>query len=619
MIITDDMLKAWPIEVLERSLVAAYISKKQYSILPESLRTVVEGAEARLVSQILNHEPFDLESLVLQFEQLLPSEKRKKDGIVFTPGYIANYISHEAISNAGTHRGILRVIDPSCGSAAFLLAAAKVFKSLESTRSISQIIKESIYGIDLYAENVRRSIMVLQLLALSEGSLLEANEINVKVADSLKENWTEMFGVRGFDCVIGNPPYVNTHDMQKDTISYLKKNFETTTKGTFNIFYAFIEHGLKYLARGGCLGFIIPNNYLTITAAEGLRRLLTAKPLISKIIDFDENMIFAPVRTYNSLLFLSLDREGWEFEYARIEKTDDIAAKLHSAQFISVNGSELDPASWHLLNANEKEFVNRVESAGHPLKPMIRVGIATLKDDAYIVDGFDAERNMFIKNVGNESFYIESEAVKGLYKIPDLKQGTSLESVKRHIIFPYELVEKQDAEGNRKMACRALEEHAFEAMYPECYRYMLRQKEYLATRGKGKPVKPYWYSYGRSQGLTIQARKLLFPTFSLNPRFELEPSIDTLFCNGYAILESDVIELEILQKVLNSEIMKQYMILTSYAIEGNYRCYQKKYLQNFSIPDFTGTEKEFLLRCTDPGTINSFLETKYGVDLASVR
>lgn len=513
----------------------------------------------------------------------------------------------------------MRIIDPSCGSAAFLVAAAKELQKVECDRSLSDIIRKSIYGIDLHPSNVRRSKIVLQLLALEEGAVINEEDINVIAADSLKEDWAQLFSVDGFDCIIGNPPYVNTHDMLKDTIFFLKKHFKTTTKGTFNIFYAFIEHGLNYLTHGGRLGFIVPNNYLTITAAEDLRKLLTTRPLISKIIDFDENMVFYPVRTYNSLLFLSSGQESWEFEYARIEKTDNVAEKLNSIHFIQVDGSRLDPTSWHLLNEDEREFVARVENAGIPLKPMIRVGIATLKDDAYIVDGYDKTAEMYTKCVDGQLFYIEPQAVRGLYKIPELKQGTTLESVKKYIIFPYELVEVSTSKGRTKLTCRALEEEEFAALYPECYRYMLHQKEYLATRAKGVPVKPYWYSYGRSQGLTIQARKLLFPTFALNPKFELEPSADSLFCNGYAILESGEIELEVLQKVLNSEIMKQYMILTSYAIEGNYRCYQKKYLQNFSVPYFTEEEKAFLLECPDYSTVNAFLESKYGVDLARVK
>lgn len=141
----------------------------------------------------------------------------------------------------------------------------------------------------------------MTLLVLSNGETADLLRFNIKVANSLKENWFELFGKKTFHFIIGNPPYVNTHDMSKDTISLLKKNYRTTQKGTFNIFYAFIEQSIKFLSSNGTLGFIIPNNYLTITAAEDLRKYLVENKYLSKIIDFGENMIFAPVRTYNSL------------------------------------------------------------------------------------------------------------------------------------------------------------------------------------------------------------------------------------------------------------------------------------------------------------------------------
>ena len=54
----------------------------------------------------------------------------------------------------------------------------------------------------------------------------------------------------------------------------MKKNYKTTQRGIFNIFYAFIEQSMNFLSKKGMLGFIIPNNYLTITAAEDFRKYL---------------------------------------------------------------------------------------------------------------------------------------------------------------------------------------------------------------------------------------------------------------------------------------------------------------------------------------------------------
>ena len=67
--------------------------------------------------------------------------------------------------------------------------------------------------------------------------------------------------------------------MSKETISFLKENFRTTQTGVYNIYYAFIEHGIKYLKNSGKLSFIIPNNFLTIKSAADLTFYNILRPI----------------------------------------------------------------------------------------------------------------------------------------------------------------------------------------------------------------------------------------------------------------------------------------------------------------------------------------------------
>ena len=73
-----------------------------------------------------------------------------------------------------------------------------------------------------------------------------------------------------------------------------------------------------------------------------------------------------------------------------------------------------------------------------------------------------------------------------------------------------------------------------------------------------------------------------------------------------------MIDLEELIAVLNSKIMEYYVANTSYAIEGGYYCYQKKYIEKFSIPDFNENEKN-LLRTGNKQVIDEMLLEKYGL------
>ena len=116
------------------------------------------------------------------------------------------------------------------------------------------------------------------------------------------------------------------------------------------------------------------------------------------------------------------------------------------------------------------------------------------------------------------------------------------------------------------------------------YQVLLSCKNDLDTRDKGRPNPKGWYAYGRTQGLNKYGKKLLFPTFSNHPKFMYVENEEALFCNGYGIFENDRYELNILFKILNSIVMEYYVNNTSYSIEGGYYCYQKKYIERFSIP-----------------------------------
>lgn len=89
---------------------------------------------------------------------------------------------------------------------------------------------------------------------------------------------------------------------------------------------------------------------------------------------------------------------------------------------------------------------------------------------------------------------------------------------------------------------------------------------------------------------------------------------EALFCNGYVIVEDSSISLELLQKIINSDVMDYYVSSTSYPIEGGYYCYQKKFIQDFSIPPLSEEEIEMILKSDQP-TVNSILHSKYSVPL----
>lgn len=586
---------------IENGIIAYFLSKLGYSDNENTFVLLKEKAQKTIgeIEVIFNKNdfPIDIEILIEFFEYLLEQNEKTENGVVFTPKYISDYISGDLLGNISEWNECIKIIDPGCGCGIFLISVIEEIHNKFGV-GIVEIIENNIYGIDVMNDNIRRCRYILQIYCLMNGICLKSINDNLVCADSLSSDWSSLFNTgENFDYVIGNPPYVNTHDMSKSTISFLKKTFSTTKAGVFNIFYAFVEHGLKQLAPNGYLEFIVPNNFLKIKSAENLRELLLKGENVCSILDFADNMVFKPVRTYNCIIKLSNLRQE-KVSYFVMDKSDDIQKSLSNISFNKFQTAARDKNGWILVDEKTRENIARIEGQKYPIKDYIRTGIATLRDGIYLVE---AANNEYYKIVDGDKYHIESEIVKPIYKIPELKNCVNAREASQYIIFPY-------VKGTK--GYELIPENELCEKFSNTYSYLLAMKPVLDQRDKGKGNFAAWYAYGRTQGLNKYGRKLLFPTFSNHPNFIYIDDEDALFCNGYAVFENEQFPLIVLAKILNSSIMDYYISNTSYSIEGGYYCYQKRYIERFSIPEFNTDEIDLIITGQQQD-VNELLQNKY--------
>ena len=88
---------------------------------------------------------------------------------------------------------------------------------------------------------------------------------------------------RGFDVVIGNPPYVDVKALPKEITEYIFKEFESSNN-RINLFSIFIERSLYHLKPKGYFSFIIPSSLLTQESYKKLREILLDKTRLSSIV-----------------------------------------------------------------------------------------------------------------------------------------------------------------------------------------------------------------------------------------------------------------------------------------------------------------------------------------------
>jgi adenine-specific DNA-methyltransferase len=284
----------------------------------------------------------------------------------------------------------------------------------------------------------------------------------------------------------------------------------------------------------------------------------------------------------------------------------------------------LNTKKWRLLKTDEQYNIRQIETVGKPIGDLldISVGIATLKDEVFFVDSRMTRDDNYLKITEKGTFEIEKEITRAVYKISDFKKQSDIEKNTRRIICPYRI--KNGMAG-------VISESELKEKYPQCYAYFLSEKEILFARDKGKGVFEPFFAWGRTQGLTKKGIKILNPSFSQKPRFLLVNEEDAFFTNGYGIyfreqdrhslfasetnLFSQVENRLELQKILNSVVMDYYVSKTSISIEGGYPCYQKNFIEKFTIPEFSKKDFETLKNLHDPLDIDAFLIEKYQLNL----
>lgn len=604
------LLEKFSLDIIENSLVYLFLKNKdirevQNNIIKECINRIDIEAVSRISNYLTNNNiELSLKNIEKIFETLIEPKNRMLNGAFYTPDFIVDYINNNTI----TKNKEIKVCDCSCGSGAFLVLATKKIAK-ENNKRIIDTIENNIYGVDIDQRSVKRTKIILSLLALQNNEDKSVINFNIKIGNSLDKasfNWqdefSQVFKNGGFDCIIGNPPYIRIQDFNKDLKNFLISNFITSKNGNFNLYFAFFELGVSLLKKGGKLGYITPNNYFTSLAGKELRLYMQNNNLIRRIVNFNHLRIFKDSTTYTCVTFLDKD-EKQVFEYTTIENKEELA-RLDKLTFSKVNFDDLNYKKWRLMSEVDFYNIKRIETSGTSLKNLanIKVGIATLKDMLYFVDGNCEKNGFFIKFHNGKEYLIEKEITKRVIKISTVNDDNDAIEDKRRIIFPYKKVKNKHV---------IISEKELNQKCPNVYNYLISIKDELAKRDKGKRLIRPWYAYGREQGINLSGQKLLTRTFSNKPNFILDLDEESLFCNGYGVFYNKNIRL--LQKILNSRIMDYYVRKTSVEIEGNYQCYQKNFIETFSIPIFNNIEEEFLINEKNKDEIDKFLIKKYGL------
>jgi len=570
--------------------------------------------------------------------------KRKTQGVFYTPAYITQYIVEvalggylsrgeqalrdrfqlEQIPDRATRKKqdaeiqfweayrdeVLlqtRVIDPACGSGAFLIAAfdylsrqyERVNQALAELKSGQRsvfdlnktILNNNLYGVDLSPESVEITKLSLWLKTAERGKPLTYLDDNIQVGNSIVHDpqvterafdwqsaFSQVFAKGGFDVAIGNPPYVR-QELLSPIKPYLQQHYESYD-GVADLYTYFYEKGLKILKPDGVLSYIVTNKWLRSGYGEPLRRFFAYNGVLEQIIDFGHAPIFEDADTFPCIV---VARKPQVQPVAQVKPQGSAPvvvcpvpreklADINLLQYVGQEGykipwSRFTENAWSLERPEVDALMAKIRRVGVPLKEFAGVkpyrGILTGFNEAFLID--DATKKRIVQADPKCA-----EIIKPFLRGQDIKRWAPIWNDEWLILLK--------SSHNHKWAWSEEEhpEEVFSNTFPSVYQHLKHLENKLRNRtDQGR----YWWELRSCSYYNVFSQpKLTWKDLSTYSEFCFDKS--GIFTNDlcFILSSSDFW----LLGVLNSPLMWYYLYRTT--IHGANETLRLKNIYTENIP-----------------------------------
>jgi len=362
--------------------------------------------DVNILGHIFENSLSEIEEVTQQINngEAPQTSKRKQDGVFYTPQYITKYIVENTIGrlcaekkqelgineeeyNSDQRRQLktkqrllqqleqyrewllqLTILDPACGSGAFLNAAlqflmaehkqldemnakitgsALVFQDVEHS-----ILEHNLYGVDINEESVGIAQLALWLRTAKKHRKLNTLNQNIKCGNSLisdpaiagdkafdwQKEFPQVFEKGGFDVVIGNPPFVFAREKVSEEDKTYYSQVYKSAKYQVNTYIIFMEQSLLLAKKNAIIGLIVPNSWLMTYSGEALRKIFIERTSVDKIVNlYGKTFEDANVETVISILknceaevnhtieILKTDEKSNSFDFLHCKKQNDFS------------------------------------------------------------------------------------------------------------------------------------------------------------------------------------------------------------------------------------------------------------------------------------------------------
>ncbi|WP_305861492.1 class I SAM-dependent DNA methyltransferase [Helicobacter pylori] len=407
----------------------------------------------------------------------------------------------------------------------------------------------------------------------------------------------------GFDCIIGNPPYIRQEHI-KDLKPLLQKQYQDFYNSTADIYTYFFALAYHLLKEKGFSAFITSNKYARAKYGAKLRELLLKKTTLASYMELNAfKKVFESATVDTSIISFIKQPPLKESVFKYYEPTENDKENLKNTPSLLMRQNALSTESFIFANATLLDLRDKIESVGIPLKDwdiQINYGIKTGANEAFIIPTEKRDEILNACKTQEERERTE-RLIKPILRGKDIKRY-SYEWAGEWVIFiPWHFPNTgspKDMEQNEK---------DFSIHYPIIYAHLLSHKDELLKRNKDETGKRYeWYCLQRwaaSYYQDFEKEKIVYGEIVQEPRFYLDNG-ECELGGFYAEATSFILtgeHLRYLLGMLHSKLIT-FVFKTFYAGgglgESGYR-YKKAFIERLPIPKITHKNQELAGKITD--------------------
>ncbi|MEE8200496.1 MAG: DUF559 domain-containing protein [Candidatus Acidoferrales bacterium] len=390
----------------------------------------------------------------------------------------------------------------------------------------------------------------------------------------------------GFDCIIGNPPYIRIQTMKEWApleVEIYKELFHAGRTGNYDIYVVFIEQGLKLLNPKGQLGFICPHKFFNAKYGAALRSLVADGQHLGHVVHFGDQQVFDRATTYTCLLFLDKPPT----EECRFVKVNDLTAWRVSGAATEgpIKSKHVTALEWNFAVGPGAALFEKLSRMPVKLGEVahIFVGTQSSAEQVFVLEECDSKGANI---VGKSKALGKLVVVEAACAVPFLR-GREIRRylppvTSSFLICPYRI---------RQESCDLIPEEQMRKVFPRAWAYLEANKQTLLDRERGRFRGPGWHAFGYPKSMHLFGKpKIIVPDYNNVASFTYDQE-GHFYKTGYGVLPREKgPDCQYLLGLLNSKLLFWYLKRIGTFLRGSYIRFWTQFTEQLPIRSIDRTE-----------------------------